>query len=134
VRGRVERFVEPSLLLLLREGARHGYELRDKIAAVAGGEGADVGNLYRVLRSLEGDGIVASTWDALSGGPARRMYTLTPLGTNLLDQWVGELRRIQSMIDTFLDRYDTAPASSTSGGCEPAKGHLPPEARRKRHA
>jgi poly-beta-hydroxybutyrate-responsive repressor len=112
----VERFVEPSLLLLLREGAHHGYELRDSIAAVAGEDGADLGNLYRVLRSLEADGIVTSKWDALSSGPARRRYALTAIGTTLLDQWVEELRRIQSTIDTFLDRYDTGSATSTPDG------------------
>src|SRR5438105_3168922 len=53
VRARVERFVEPALLLLLKERPRHGYELIELLPELAGGERADVGNLYRFLRRLE---------------------------------------------------------------------------------
>src|SRR6266516_4210729 len=51
VRARVERFVEPTLLLLLRERPRHGYELIELLPELAGGERVDVGNLYRFLRA-----------------------------------------------------------------------------------
>jgi hypothetical protein len=39
-----------ALLVLARE--RHGYELRDDVAALVG-DHADVANLYRLLRQLE---------------------------------------------------------------------------------
>ena len=65
VHARVERFVEPSLLLLLRERPMHGYELIERLPVVAGPEArVDVGNLYRVLRALEDEGIVRSEWSA----------------------------------------------------------------------
>ncbi|MGH3044121.1 MAG: PadR family transcriptional regulator, partial [Gaiellaceae bacterium] len=54
VRARVERFVEPALLLLLRERPMHGYELIERVPEVAGEDvRVDVGNLYRILRALE---------------------------------------------------------------------------------
>src|SRR5436189_304316 len=57
VRARVERFVEPALLLLLRERPHHGYELIERLPEVAGEETRiDVGNLYRLLRALEAEG------------------------------------------------------------------------------
>src|SRR3954447_15477131 len=47
VRARVERFVEPALLLLLRERPHHGYELIERLPEVAGGASrGDVGHLY----------------------------------------------------------------------------------------
>lgn len=104
VRGRVERFVEPAVLLLLSEAPRHGYELKEEIARFVGDDSADVGNLYRILRQLELEGILRSTWDR-GAGPAKRTYHLTPAGRRLLDQWAVALRRVDERITAFLARY-----------------------------
>src|SRR5262245_66667186 len=53
VHARVERFVEPALLLILRGGETHGYDLADSLAELAPDDPVDLGNLYRLLRSLE---------------------------------------------------------------------------------
>lgn len=105
VHARVERFVEPSLLLVLRDGPRHGYELAEALGALIPEEHVDGGNLYRLLRGLEAEGIVTSEWEADGPGPGRRTYTLTAAGTRLLDTWAEALRRSATTIDTFLDRY-----------------------------
>ena len=81
VRARVERFVEPSLLLLLRGRPMHGYELLEQLP-----ERVDAGNLYRVLRALEEAGAVTSEWSADLPGPAKRTYELTDAGRLLLDR------------------------------------------------
>jgi PadR family transcriptional regulator PadR len=106
VRARVERFVEPSLLLLLRERPRHGYELIELLPELAGGKRVDVGNLYRLLRTLEAEGIVDSEWSAHLPGPAKRTYRLTEDGRRLLDRWVDALRQSQDEIAAFLHRYE----------------------------
>jgi PadR family transcriptional regulator, regulatory protein PadR len=107
VRARVERFVEPSLLLLLRERPMHGYELIERLPELAGEDARiDVGNLYRVLRALEEEGIVTSEWNADLPGPAKRTYELTSTGRRLLDRWADALRDAQGGIQSFLDRYE----------------------------
>ena len=53
VRARVERFVEPSLLLLLRERPLHGYELIERLPEVAGEGRIDVGNLVSKIDALD---------------------------------------------------------------------------------
>jgi PadR family transcriptional regulator PadR len=106
VRARVERFVEPSLLLLLRERPLHGYELIERLPEVAGEGRIDVGNLYRLLRSLEAEGLVSSEWSAELPGPAKRTYELTDEGRKLLDRWAEALRQAQVDVQGFLDRYD----------------------------
>ena len=106
VRARVERFVEPSLLLLLRERPLHGYELIERLPEVAGEGRVDVGNLYRLLRSLEGEGLVSSEWSAELPGPAKRTYELTDDGRRLLDRWAEALRQARADVQSFLDRYD----------------------------
>src|SRR3954453_14599498 len=106
VRARVERFVEPSLLLLLRERPLHGYELIERLPEVGGGAPVDVGNLYRLLRSLEAEGVVSSEWSADLPGPAKRTYELTAEGRRLLDRWAEALQRARATIDGFLERYE----------------------------
>lgn len=107
VRARVERFVEPALLLLLRERPMHGYELIERLPEVAGDEArVDVGNLYRILRSLEEEGIVVSEWSADLPGPAKRTYELTEAGSRLLDRWAEALRQAQTVVSEFLARYE----------------------------
>jgi poly-beta-hydroxybutyrate-responsive repressor len=106
VRARIERFVEPALLLLLRERPHHGYELIERLADVAGEARIDVGNLYRLLRALEAEGVVASQWRADLPGPAKRTYELTDAGRRLLEHWAEALRGAQRDVQAFLDRYD----------------------------
>jgi PadR family transcriptional regulator PadR len=106
VRARVERFVEPSLLLLLRERPLHGYELIERLPEVAGEGRIDVGNLYRLLRSLEAEGLVSSEWSADLPGPAKRTYELTDEGRRLLDRWAEALHQARADVQAFLDRYD----------------------------
>jgi poly-beta-hydroxybutyrate-responsive repressor len=106
VRARVERFSEPSLLLLLRERPTHGYELLDALPTLTGEARVDMGNLYRVLRALEDDGLVRSEWQADAPGPAKRTYELTAAGRRLLDEWASALQRSRERIDAFLERYE----------------------------
>src|ERR671914_2588282 len=102
VQARVERFVEPSLLLLLRERPMHGYELLERLPEVTGDEArVDVGNLYRILRALEEEGIVHSEWSADLPGPAKRTYELTEAGSRLLDRWAESLRDVRDVIRRF---------------------------------
>ena len=104
--ARVERFVEPSLLLLLRERPLHGYELLERLPEVGVEGRVDIGNLYRLLRALEEEKLVTSEWSADVPGPAKRTYELTDQGRRLLDRWAEALRRAQGTIDGFLARYE----------------------------
>jgi PadR family transcriptional regulator len=98
--------VEPALLLLLRERPTHGYDLLERLPELTGDQPVEMGNLYRLLRGLEDEGIVTSEWDSSSPGPAKRRYALTKEGSRLLDQWADALRRSQERGAAFLDRYD----------------------------
>ena len=107
VRARVERFIEPSLLLLLRDHPVHGYELQERLSELAeGDEPVGAGNLYRILRALEDEGLVKSEWHADLPGPAKRTYELTPAGGRVLDRWAEALRDMQGVIAAFVDRYE----------------------------
>ena len=105
VRARVERFVEPAVLLLLAEGPSHGYDLADTLEGLLEEGRVDFGNLYRLLRSLEAEGIVASSWSDEVPGPLKRTYELTDEGTVLLATWAESLRVGQERVAAFLQRY-----------------------------
>jgi PadR family transcriptional regulator len=99
--ARVERFTEPALLLLLRERPTHGYDLLEQLPALTGEARVEMGNLYRLLRALEEEGLVASEWS-----DGKRTYSITDRGRQLLDQWADALRRQQERTQTFLERYE----------------------------
>lgn len=107
VRGRIERFIEPALLLVLSNGPMHGYDLLERVAELTGDErGLDLGNLYRVLRSLEDEGFVRSEWHAEIQGPSKRVYEITDSGRSLLGTWAEALRRTRADIDGFLTKVE----------------------------
>jgi PadR family transcriptional regulator PadR len=106
VRARVERFIEPALLLLLRERPRHGYELLELVPSIVGEDGqVDVGNVYRLLRRLEQEAFLTSEWRSDLPGPAKRTYTLTETGRKLLARWAEALGDARTRIDSFLTTY-----------------------------
>jgi poly-beta-hydroxybutyrate-responsive repressor len=104
--ARVERFTEPAILLLLRERPAHGYELLEHLPELTGEQRVEMGNLYRLLRALEEEDVLTSTWDESSPGPAKRRYEITERGRALLDQWVDALRLSKERTERFLARYE----------------------------
>jgi PadR family transcriptional regulator len=106
VRARLERFTEPAVLLVLRDSPGHGYELLEKLQALMPAERIDMGNLYRILRSLERDGLVDSAWDDEAPGPAKRIYVITDSGRRVLAQWVEAFTKIERQIEQFRKRYE----------------------------
>jgi len=94
-----------ALLLLLRERKAHGYDLLERLPEVTGEERVDVGNLYRVLRALEEQGLVSSEWDETLPGPAKRTYELTDAGADALERWAASLAETRTRIDRFLQRH-----------------------------
>ena len=93
-----------SLLLVLREGPAHGYDLPDLLAPLGLGA-TDRGFVYRTLRAMEADGLVVSAWDPSPGGPARRNYRVTPAGEEWAAAASAALREIDRHMASWLSRY-----------------------------
>jgi poly-beta-hydroxybutyrate-responsive repressor len=104
---RIARFVEPALLLLLRQSPSHGYGLMEGLKGLGFEDyPVDFSAVYRTLRSLEEAGMVGSDWDLkVSAGPPRRVYTITPDGEAHLALWVDDLRATDRVLHAFLDAY-----------------------------
>jgi PadR family transcriptional regulator, regulatory protein PadR len=110
-------FLQPCLLLLLRERADHGYELASRLRPMHDGDG-DAGGVYRALRGLERQELVRSEWQVSDVGPARRTYHLTPAGIAHLDNQVDDLRRVHQNLHVLLDRYERVVAAEGRHGPE----------------
>lgn len=105
-KGKIERFIEPCLLLLLAEKPAHGYELIEPLSQFDFEPNVDPGQIYRTLRRMEKHGFVVSNWETGKAGPARRRYQLTAQGEGFLTSWIKTLTKRVQMIEKLLQRYD----------------------------
>jgi PadR family transcriptional regulator PadR len=107
-RGRSRRWVRllrPALLLLLHHGPAHGYTLLEQLEEF-GLVHLNPSVVYRVLRDMEGQDWVTSTWDEEQAqGPPRRVYRLTALGDEVLGLWTQDLQETHGIIQHFLGTY-----------------------------
>src|SRR5918911_189822 len=118
--GQPKNFARPCLLLLLAESSAHGYELIERLRPF----GFDVGDpatVYKSLRQMEAEGLVTSTWELSSRGPARRVYALTSDGRDLLEAWAMTLELNRMILGRFLERY----VQLDAGAPQPARAGLP---------
>lgn len=126
--GLPKNFLQPCLLLLLKEEPGYGYDLVTRLKEL--GIDDDSAAVYRALRALEEKSAVYSYWNTSSAGPARRMYRLTPSGDQMLEDSVQAFADTHSAIERYLCRHTLAQAraleaeqnseENQSNGAEPA--------------
>lgn len=90
-------------LLLLDGDASYGYELRKQLAGhdIKG----DPGQVYRLLRRLEGDGDVRSRWSDPILGPRRRVYRVTAQGRRTLQELAEAIMHSRNVHEAFAEAY-----------------------------
>jgi PadR family transcriptional regulator PadR len=104
--GKQERYIQPSILLGLLLKASYGYELIQNIQKFGFVEGqAPPGMIYRHLRQLEEDGLVSSKWETKGTGPAKRMYTITEEGKEVLAIWIDYMKKQARSLNEFTGAY-----------------------------
>lgn len=99
--------LEPAVLAALAAQSAHGYDLRKAVEEMSEGTVvADPGGIYRVLRRLEEEGFVGSTWVEGEFGPQRREYQLTADGRELLSYWREDLARRERALHSVVAAID----------------------------
>src|SRR4030042_6103027 len=105
--GRASRYLVPALLLLLAEKSSHGYELTERYSEFGFTEaGYDPGAIYRTLKLLEADGFIKSRWKTGSTGPAKKIYSITPEGIEMMSSWESDIKRRLNIFEQFLQRFN----------------------------
>ena len=102
-----KNFMTPWVLLVLKQWSLHGYLILQQLERM-GFSGVDHATLYRELRRLEREGFVTSEWEAGDSGPARRVYSITDAGEEMLLGWTEVVSGYQRMINGFFDLYSQA--------------------------
>jgi PadR family transcriptional regulator AphA len=105
--------VEHALLGFLHDKPMHGYEIYQRVVALAGlGLVWQVkqSHLYAMLDKLEGDGYIAGRQQAQDMRPPRRIFRLTSAGRNAFREWLsrpvshGREIRLEFMTKLFFAR------------------------------
>lgn len=105
---------ELVVLSLLAEGEKYGYMLSKEAAAKSDGKlRLTPGVLYPLLRELETQGLITSSWeevrsdranDADADGRKRKWYRLSAKGKKRLVQRIDAHRAYRALIDAFIAR------------------------------
>jgi PadR family transcriptional regulator, regulatory protein PadR len=103
---KAQRYIQASILLALKIKSSYGYELIQEMPRFGFVEGqAPPGMIYRHLRDLEENGLVASQWETQGAGPAKRVYQLTEEGKEALDSWIAYMRNQAKKLTHFIQTY-----------------------------
>ncbi len=104
--GRQERYIQASVLLGLASAPSYGYELISTIQSFGFIEGAaPPGMIYRHLRQMEEDNLVKSEWETKEAGAAKRIYTITDEGREVLDLWIQFMQTNADKLNNFINMY-----------------------------
>jgi len=115
--GRYRRAVlETSILASLAESTTHGYDLVEQIDALAADLVCiDAGSMYRLLRELEEQGLVSSSWQTPESGPPRRVYVITEQGIEALELMAKSLAMRAAAMQRLADHAAEAAARCRGG-------------------
>jgi DNA-binding PadR family transcriptional regulator len=111
---------ELVVLSLLEPGALYGYAISKEVASRSDNQiRLTPGVLYPILRELESEGLIASTWEEVRGerneageGRKRKWYRLTPKGRKRLSRGVESHRAWRAIIDLFIPGHGGAGSPS----------------------
>lgn len=103
-----------AILTVLKDEEMHGSNIHKKIGEAIGIQTIKP-VIYTLLRRLEGDGLVISSWDMRGGGPARRVYRITEEGLDYLSGSVESLREVSKVLGRILDKNSSTAPDRSAG-------------------
>ncbi|MFO0830967.1 MAG: PadR family transcriptional regulator [Phycisphaerales bacterium] len=101
---------ELIVLSLLAEGSQYGYAIAKEVAARSGGQvRLTPGVLYPLLKGLESQGLVLTSWEEVKAedsaegeGRKRKWYRLSAKGRKRLEQRIAAHQAFRAIIDAFI--------------------------------
>jgi DNA-binding PadR family transcriptional regulator len=103
-------------MALLVDGPQHGYALVDRLkdSPLMKGSKPDDTGVYRLLNSLEEQGLVRYSVAESELGPSKRIYELTTRGAECLGKWTATLDEYQQAIAKLVAMMRKAEAKLSS--------------------
>lgn len=101
----LDHFLQPTILMLLSEEEMHGFLLLKRISETPlfAGEYPDPTGLYRFLKKMEGLGMLASREEEQENFPSKKLYTITPYGSECLENWEQTIRQYATELFQLAD-------------------------------
>lgn len=106
----MDKLIQPALLAILTEGPSYGYDLAKRLGEIPGflEQAPDMSGVYKLLKTLEGRGMVIAEWDVSDASRSKRLYSITEAGHHCLQRWHETLQKYRSAIDSLLKTTDKA--------------------------
>ncbi|WP_243239386.1 PadR family transcriptional regulator [Sulfobacillus harzensis] len=100
------KHLEAFILLLISQHQLHGGAIIAELKSLLPASWTiDDGHVYRLLRQLEKDGALTSTWLVEQEGAPVRVYTLTAAGKERLRGWRDDIQLRVESLQRFLDLW-----------------------------
>jgi DNA-binding PadR family transcriptional regulator len=111
------RLLRPAVLALLVREETHGYDIVQQLHKLDLFVDCppDTSGVYKVLKSMEREGLVSAKWESGDNGPAKRRYALTKDGKACLKRWARTLEGYRAQIDGLLAVVNPDGKSAKSG-------------------
>ena len=112
------RLIQPAVMAVLADEPLHGYVIVQRLADMTMFQdcGPDITGVYRLLKCMEKNGFVTSSWEFAASGPAKRCYTLTPGGSACLTRWITTLGTYRDAVTNLLDTIAASRLPKTRRG------------------
>ena len=100
----LERLLRPALLIALAGESRYGYRLIAHLSEMPFlfRQQPNKAGVYRCLKVMEIEGLIASSWEPSAAGPAKRCYAISAKGRACLASWLETLHEYRHAIDHLL--------------------------------
>lgn len=101
-----KRWLRILILWTLFDKQLYGYLILDRIEKYSRGtQIIKVGSLYTILRRMEKEKLLTSSWEKGQGGPDKRVYGITKLGHVFFKKHLEMICRRKTMIDQIVKFY-----------------------------
>jgi len=106
--GTLDRFIQPSILLILTWGESNGYMIIKQMHEFSMFREAlpDATGMYRYIKMMESRGLVASREEKDESGKVKRLYSITDEGRACLKNWKMTLENYQKSIGELIRMID----------------------------
>ena len=98
------------VLRTLQDGRTYGYALVERFVA-AGLDDLNEATVYGALRRLEAGGLLRSSLERSTAGPARKYYELTALGRRTAARQLADWASFRTAVDSFGPKSSSALAA-----------------------
>lgn len=103
------RHLPAFILLFLARERMHGLMLVTKMNEALPGIKADGPAIYRALAELEKQGAVEACWETDQPGAAKKCYTITETGLELLSLYAADIEERKKNLEYFLEEVGKLP-------------------------